>query len=65
MAENPRLTSIIEEVVTPMEVVALPLPPLWNHLAPHEQRQLAQLVGELIRRIRNQTLQLEGRHHDL
>jgi hypothetical protein len=37
-------------------------PPIWPHLTPGHQRQLAQVVAELLRRARCQ--QQEGRHDD-
>jgi hypothetical protein len=37
-------------------------PPIWPHLTPGHQRQLAQIVAELLRRVRDQ--QQEGRHDD-
>ena len=54
---------------TPMPVRDLPgetlagrPPPIWPHLTPEHQRQLAQIVAELLRRARDQ--QQEGRHDD-
>ena len=37
-------------------------PPLWPQLAPEAQRQLAQLVAELLRRPRHQGHQEGGGH---
>ena len=42
------------------------LPPIWSHLAPAQQRQLAQLVAALIRhRYRQQPPSTEKRHDQL
>jgi hypothetical protein len=47
----------------PARTPATPLPPIWHHLPAESQRQLAQVVADLLRR-RRQTHQAEGTNHD-
>ena len=37
---------------------------LWQQLAPHQQKQLAQQLAELIQRIRNSSSFPEKNHHE-
>ena len=68
MAENPPLSVETEQHRTQLEIAAAPrghpLPSLWTHLEQHKQKQMAQLVAELIRRTRRQPLNWEEREHE-
>lgn len=64
MAENPHLSVETEQHRTQMEIAAVALPSLWTHLEQHKQKQMAQIVAELLRRTRRQPLNREGRDHE-
>jgi len=65
MVENPPLSTRMEQQrITQAAVVVVPLSPLWTQLEPHNQRQIAQLLAELIRRIQLCSLNLEANHHE-
>ena len=50
----------------PERMISRHLPPIWGHVAPAQQRQLAQLVAALIRhRYRQQPPSTEKRHDQL
>lgn len=56
MTENPYLTVGAEQQQVQMEMATTPLPPLWTQLEHHRQKQIAQLLAELIRRCQRQTV---------
>jgi hypothetical protein len=64
MSENRHLANRAEEQRTWMEIAATPLPSLWTDLKSDEQRQIGQLLAELIRRTQRQRFQREGRQHE-
>ena len=64
MAENPHLSVKAEQHRTQMEIAAVALPSLWTHLEQHRQKQMAQLVAELIQRTQRQPLNREERDHE-
>ncbi len=51
-AHLPPPTTLSPSVLSHQPPTATPLPRLWNHLDQSRQRQIAQLLAQLIRRIR-------------
>lgn len=65
MAEHPHLSIRKEQqLTTVMAKVTTSPPPLWKHLNPQEQKQMAQLLAELIRRTQRQARNLKVVHDE-
>jgi len=65
MVKNPHLSIRTEQQpTTAVARVAISPPPLWKHLNPQDQKQMAQLLAELIRRIQRQALNLKVKHDE-
>lgn len=65
MVENPHLSIRTEQQSTnAVARVDISPPPLWKHLNSQDQKQMAQLLAELILRIQRSALNLKVNHDE-